>query len=178
VITNRLLDWVYQTYSYVEVISHEKDLCTIPVTVSDTVSEVPVRTKESFSAYLPVNVDVEKEISYSIRLTADALEAPVEEEAFVGYVAVLYGTQVLATLPLYTTAGAERSTFMGAMNDMQDFILKRSVLAGMIFFAVTLIAWITVEAIAARRKKRRWDKYFTNKIQLSPDQLRRNNRKK
>jgi hypothetical protein len=137
-----------------------------------------VRTKESFSAYLPVNVDVEKEISYSIRLTADALEAPVEEEAFVGYVAVLYGTQVLATLPLYTTAGAERSTFMGAMNDMQDFILKRSVLAGMIFFAVTLIAWITVEAIAARRKKRRWDKYFTNKIQLSPDQLRRNNRKK
>lgn len=173
IITNRLLDWVYKTYSYVEVLSSEEDICTVPVTVSDLVGEVPVRTKESFSAYLPSTVDAEAEVTYSIRLTSPTLEAPFAEETFVGYVAVLYDGQVLATLPLYTTAGAERSVFMGTMQDLQNFLLKRSVLAALIFFAVSLVAWITVEIIASRRRRNKWNKYFNNKIQLPPNKFDR-----
>ena len=176
-IANRLLDWVYKTYSYVKVISEDEDICTIPVTVSDRVSEIPVRTKESFSAYLASTVDVSKEVAYSIRLTEQSLEAPVKEDTFVGYVAVLYDGQVLTTLPLYTTQGAERSAFMGAIQDMQDFILQRSVLAALIFFAVALIAWITLEVMISRRRRRKWDKYFSKTIQLPPDERRKKSKK-
>lgn len=176
-IANRLLDWVYKTYSYVKVISEDEDICTVPVTVSDLVSEVPVRTKESYSAYLSSSVDIEKEVTYSVRLTSPSLEAPVKEDTFVGYVAVLYDGQVLTTLPLYTTKGAERSAFMGVIKDMQNLILERSVLAGLIFFAVALIAWISVETVVSRRRRRKWDKYFSKTIQLPPDDLRRKNKK-
>ena len=172
-IANRLIDWVYKTYSYVKVISENEDICTIPVTVSDIVSEIPVRTKESYSAYLASTVDIEKEVTYSIRLTSPSLEAPVKEDTFVGYVAVLYDGQVLTTLPLYTTAAAERSAFMGVMQDMQNFILQRSVLAGLIFFALALIAWIVTETVASRRRRRKWDKYFSKTIQLPPDEMKR-----
>lgn len=172
VITNRLLDWVYDTYSYVEVLSSERDICTIPVTVSDLVSEVPVRTKESFSAYLPSTVDAETEVTYSIRLTESELEAPFGEETFVGYVAVIYDGQVLTTLPLYTTESAERSPFMGALRDLQDLILKRSVLSGLIFFAVALLAWIVTESVISKRRRKKWDKYFSRKIQLPPSDFR------
>lgn len=172
IVTNRLLDWVYATYSYVKVISEDEDICTVPVEVSDLISELPVRTKQSFSAYLPSDIDVKTEVTYSIRLTAPTLEAPVAEETFVGYVAVLYDGQVLTTLPLYTTASAERSVFMGVMKDMQDFLLKRSVLAGMIFFLLSVTAWIVIETVTSRRRRRKWDKYFSQSIRLDPDELR------
>ena len=44
-IVNRLVDWVYQTYSYVEIISPDVEICRIPVTVSDRTTEVTVKTE-------------------------------------------------------------------------------------------------------------------------------------
>ena len=77
-IANRLIDWVYETYSYVEVITPEVTVCTVPVTVSDFTTEIAVRVKESFYAYLPQNAELGKDVTYSIRLNQEALEAPVE----------------------------------------------------------------------------------------------------
>ena len=166
VVAKRMIAWVLDTYDYIEVISADKDIWSIPVEVSDLVTEIPLRTHESYAAYIPKGTDVQKEITYSIRLENDALEAPVKKDTFVGYVAIVYQGQTLKTLPLYTTEAAERSSFIGAMRWMQETIKNRAIFVALIFFALSLIVWIVTEVMISRRRKHRWDKYFSNKIEL------------
>ncbi len=171
VVAKRMIAWVLDTYAYIEVLSSDRDVWHIPVEVSDLVTEIPLRTHESYAAYIPKGTDVEKEITYSIRLESDTLEAPVKKDTFVGYVAIVYQGQTLKTLPLYTAEDAERSSFIGVMRGMRDLIKNRAVLAGLIFFVIALCAWIVAEVVISRRRKHRWDRYFSDKIEL-PKQRR------
>lgn len=174
-VTNRLINWVYQTYSYTDVITAETVLCTIPVTVSDMTSEVEVKTHETLSCYLPKDLEIGVDITYSIRLMYSSLEAPVLEGTFVGYVAVLWNDQTLGTIPLYTAGAAERSGFVSALMNIRALTESRVFCAGAIFFAVTLVAWIVTEYVIILRKRHKWDKYFSEKMNppLSIDQKRR-----
>ncbi len=163
-VINRLLRWVYSTYSYMVVISPESEICTVPVTVCDTVTEMEIRTDETLSAYLPAGAEIGKEITYSIRLIYTELEAPVTKGTMVGYVAVIYGGRVLGTVKLYTTADAERSHIAGSMKAIQGLTRNRALMAGVIFFLVSLLLWVLVSQIAARRRRHKWDKYFSDKV--------------
>lgn len=167
-ITNRMIKWVYNTYTYLEVISPDTEICKIPIAVSDVISELDVRVKESYSLYLPKSYEVGKDITYSIRLTDTELEAPVKDGTFVGYVAVIEDGHTLATFPLYTVGSAERSGFMSSMKSLQALTSSRAFLAGSIFFAVVLIAWISIENWIIHRKRHKWDKYFSMKMNPVP----------
>lgn len=176
-ITNRLIDWVYKSYANMEVLSPKITICTVPVTVSDIVTEVEIRAKESIFAYLPIGLEIGKDIQYSIRLTHTTLEAPVTEGMFVGYVAIIYNGAVLETAPLYTVGTAERSGFIGKLKNIEEWTNNRVVRAGLIFFTVVLIAWIVTENIIRTRRRRKWDKYFSDKMVL-PQAPRKKNRTK
>ena len=118
--------------------------------------------------YLPKSYEIGKDITYSIRLVNQELEAPVEDGAFVGYVAILHDGQTIQTLPLYTVGSAERSGFISSMKSIQAITTSRAFLAGAIFFVVALIAWIVVETWLIRRKRHKWDKYFSMKMSPLP----------
>ncbi len=165
-VANRLIGWVYKTYSYMEVLSPQTVICTVPVTVSDLVTEVDVRAKESVSAYLPAGLEIGKDIHYSIRLTHTSLEAPVNDGEFVGYVAILYNGTVLATAPLYTAGSAERSGLIGRLKNIEEWTSNRAVRAGIIFFVAVLLAWIVTENVIRSRRRHKWDKYFSDKMGL------------
>ncbi len=164
-IVNRLVDWVYQTYSYVEIISPDVEICRIPVTVSDRTTEVPVKTDETHFAYLPAHAELGKDITYSIRLINTELEAPFEENTFVGYAAIIYEGRVLQTVRLYTVEGAERSTLISGLKSIQSWFENRAVLAGLAFFVLAITAWLVTESILQRRRRHRWDKYFSEKME-------------
>lgn len=167
-LTNRIIGWVYASYTYMEVISPDTELCSIPVTVSDVISELEVRVKDSCYLYLPKNYEIGKDIVYSIRLINDELEAPVEDGAFVGYVAILQGGKTLTTLPLYTVGGAERSDFISSMKSIQEITTSRAFVAGAIFFVVVLTAWIVTETVIVYHRRHKWDKYFSMKMSPLP----------
>ncbi len=166
-IANRLIDWVYATYRYMEVISPESEICTIPVTVSDRTQEVAVKTNETLSAYLPRDVEIGKDVIYSIRLTNTELEAPFEENTFVGYVAIIYDGRTLGTVKLYTIEGAERSGFIGTLMRIESLFENRAFCAGAIFFVLAVVGWIVTEYILNKRRRHKWDKYFSEKLELS-----------
>lgn len=166
-ITNRLIDWVYASYTYIEVITPEVDVCTIPVTVSDFTTEVKVRTKESFSAYLPKSAEIGKDVTFSIRLNNESLEAPVAEDSLVGYVAIVYQNKILKTLALYTTESAERSSIASGLKWIQSLTENRAMRAGFLFFIIALFAWLITEYILIRRRRHKWDKYFSDKMEIS-----------
>ena len=164
ILSNNLINWVYRTYVYLDIITPDTVVCTSPVSVSDMTSQVEVKSNQTLSYYLPATATVGKEIQYSIRLTQTELEAPVKEGIFVGYVAVIYQDEIIGTVPLYTAGSAERSGFVSNLKIIQALTKNRPFLAGSIFFLVVLTAWIIIEAIAQRQRHRRWDKYFSNKI--------------
>ena len=87
---------------------------------------------------------------------------------FAGYVAILHKGQTLATLPLYTVGAAEKSSFMSSMKSIQSITTSRAFLAGAIFFFVALIAWIVIETSIARKRRHKWDKYFSAKLSPIP----------
>lgn len=177
-VANRLIDWVYKTYAYMEVLSPQTLICTIPVTVAELATEVEVKAKESVSAYLPSGLEIGKDIHYSIRLTHTSLEAPVTEGIFVGHVAVIYNGEILATAPLYTASTAERSGFIGQLKDIEAWTSDRAVRAGLIFFVTVLLAWIITENVIRIRRRHKWDKYFSDKMALPQNKPMNVKRKK
>lgn len=167
-LTDTLVEWVFNAYSYMEVISPETVVCTIPVTVSDLTSEVEIRTKESLSCLLYGGAEIGKDVTYSIRLLHTELEAPFEEGTFVGYVAIVYENRILGTLPLYTAQAAQRSSFVGSLKAIQALTQNRPLMAGSIFFLVVLTGWIITENVLIARRRHKWDKYFSEKMDYAP----------
>ncbi len=164
ILANSLINYVYHFYTYLDIVTPDTVICTIPVTVSDMTSEVEVKSRDTISYYLPSTAEIGKDIRFSIRLTQTELEAPVEEGRFVGYVAVLYQDRIIGTAELYTAGTAERSSFVSSLKAIQALTKNRAFLAGAICFVVLLSAWITTECLLKRRRHRRWDKYFSHKI--------------
>lgn len=175
-VTNRLIKWVYDAYAYMEVISPEMVICTLPVTVSDLTSEIEIRTQESLSSYLPKGVEIGKEITYSVRLIKSTVEAPVAPGEMVGYVAVLYNGTRIGTLPLYTSGEAERSSFIGSLLNLKNLTKNRVFVSGAAFFVTALTAWIVAEYLVYRHRHHKWDKYFSTAMTPSADVLRQTNK--
>ncbi len=176
-VANSLIDWVYKTYRYMEVISPDTVICTVPVTVSDLTDHVEVKTHDSLSCYLPAGLELGVDITYSIRLTHTTLEAPVTEGEQIGYVAILWNGKTLGTVPLYTAGSAERSSFVSSLKSIRSLTQGRAFVAGAVFFAIGLAAWITAECIVKRRRHRKWDKYFSMKMTPTPDVFKPKNNK-
>ena len=176
-IANRMVDWVFDAYTYTQILSSGLKICTLDVTVSDSAASVDVIVKDSLYAYLPRGLEIGKDITYSIRLTETELEAPVEKGQFVGYVTVLYEGEVLGTAPLYTAGEATRSSISGGLNRVRSWLEKRAVIAGIIFFVVGVTTYIIIEYILQRKRHNRWERYFSNKVEL-PDYMRTPSRQK
>ncbi len=168
-IANRIIDWVYQTYTYMDIITPVQVICSIPVEVSDLTTEVEVRTDKAVSWRLPAGSEIGTDITYSIRLLSPTLEAPVTEGTFVGYASIIYKGEILTTVRLYTAGTAERSSIIDSLLSIQRLTKNRAALAGLIFFLVSLLAWIIAEYVITRRRKNRWNKYFSQKIELPTD---------
>ena len=176
-IVNRLVDWVFNAYTYTQILFPNTKICTLNVSLSDTASSIDVIVKESLYAYLPKGLELGTDIVYSIRLTETELEAPVQKDQFVGYVAVLYNGEILGTAPLYTAGEASRSSISGGLGAIRSWLENRAVIAGIIFFVISVAAYIIIEYILQRRRHNRWERYFSNKVEL-PDYMRTPSRPK
>lgn len=169
VVANRVINWVYQTYAYLEIVSPDVTVCTIPVILSDLTETVEIKTKSSLSAYLPADATVGEELQYSIRLLYTELEAPVVQDMHVGYLAIVYEDRILGTVELYTASAVERNEVVGFLHSVKSLTKNRTFMAGLIFFILCVTAWIVAETILAKKRRHKWDKYFGNKMGVHPD---------
>ena len=168
-LVNRLVAWIPANYGYMDVITPDTPICTLPVTLSDVTSEVEVRTRDTLTCYLPKGLEIGKDITYSLRLEYTYLEAPVQEGEFVGYVVVQYGERTLGRLPLYTTGTANRNFFKATMHRFKEITSHRAFVSGAIFLVVSVSIWIAIEYIVILRRRHKWDKYFSDKMNPPPN---------
>ena len=80
-----------------------------------------------------------------------------------GYVAAIYQGEIIGTVPLETAGSAERSGFVSRLLSIRNLTGSRRVRAGVIFFLVCLTAWIVTETLIRRRRKNRWNQYFSSR---------------
>lgn len=172
-IANRLIDWGFSNFANVEVLSPDITLCTIPVTVSDMTESLEVRSRESLQIFLPKDAEIGRDVTYSIRLMYDSLEAPVAEGVHVGYVAVIYRGETVGTVNLYTVGTAQRSGFISRLLKIRSITENRAVLSGMIFFVLATSTWLVTETLVRRHKRNKWKKYFSEKIDLPETLMKR-----
>lgn len=141
-VANALLDWAYGSYGYVTVLSTDRLVCEIPVTLSEDVDYVTLRPANNLSVFMPLSVDTEKELVYTHKLTSSSLEAPVEEGQVAGFISVEYNGELLGNVDLVTMNRVGRSEFLYTLKHLRDFSHSRVFIVSVISFALLFTVYI------------------------------------
>lgn len=159
-IANDLIDWAYSSYGYLEVLSSDRLVCEVAVDLSEDVDYVTLRPANSLTLFLPLDIDVEKDLVYSHKVTSPKIEAPVSEGQVAGFITVEYDGEVLGSVDLIAMNSVERSEFLYALKRIRDFTTTRGFIATVITFVILLVVYVFGMAIyrsrpANRRRRRR-----------------------
>jgi serine-type D-Ala-D-Ala carboxypeptidase (penicillin-binding protein 5/6) len=150
-----MFDWAFDAYGYRTVLSNDKMVCELPVNLSSTLDYVTLIPSENITVYLPMSINLDKEIRYSYNTYEESLDAPVSGGQEVGTITVLYGDKILGSCSLITTSSVTRSEFLYFLARVKNFTDSRlfhGTIAGIIFFSV---AYILINAAAREKKLRR-----------------------
>ena len=156
---NELINWAYSSFGYVEVISPDRLVCEVRVELSEDVDYVTLHPKESLTVFMPLDTDLEGELVYSHKLTAAALEAPVEQGQVAGFITVELDGEVLGSVELITMNKVERSEFLFALKKIRDFTTSTAFIASAITFVVLMVVYIFGTAIYRGKPNRRRRRY-------------------
>ena len=112
-----LMKWAFASYAYIPVLSDDKVVDEIPVTLSSAVDFVTLRPAKTVTVFLPTSVDPEKDLELHFTKLSDSLAAPVKAGDVVGTVTVTLGDEIVGTADLVTTSDVERSEFLRPLAD-------------------------------------------------------------
>ncbi len=147
-----LIDWAFDSFAMVSVLHSGDMIYEIPVTLSAAVDFVTLTPSEDVSVFLPTDVNVKEEITYSWYTTEEELEAPLKEGQVVGRVSASRNGVVLGTSDLVVTSDVDRSDFLYTLDQIERFTKSGGFIAGVIMAIVLAVAVIFVNAY--RRKSR------------------------
>lgn len=150
-----MFDWAFEAYDYAEVLSTNKVICEIPVSLSSTIDYVTLVPAESIQVYLPASVDVSKDIRYSYNTYDESLSAPIEAGMECGQITVLYGDEILGSCSLITTSSITRSEFLYFLSRVQAFSQGRFFRGTIIAIVVLSILYVLIQAGQREKKLRR-----------------------
>lgn len=155
----KLLTYGVENFGYREVIALEKPVCEIPVTLSATTDFVLLYPKNGLTAYLPTDVDVDKEIRTSYRLSSENLAAPVEKGQTAGYLNIYYGDTQLGSVELITGDSVERNSFLYLLENVKEWSKGRFFRATCVAAVVFTVLYILISAYIRRRHSKRGRRY-------------------
>ncbi|MBQ7714656.1 MAG: D-alanyl-D-alanine carboxypeptidase [Clostridia bacterium] len=153
-----LIDWAFSSFAMIDVLKEDRVICELPVSLSSAVDYVTVAPAKTISAFLPTDVDIEKEVEYSWTTKNETLEAPLKTGDPVGQISAVYKgsedseAKILGTCDLVATADVERSDFLYTLNRIEEFTKKPGFIAAIIF---GVIASAIVILLNARMRKTR-----------------------
>ncbi|MBQ7353924.1 MAG: D-alanyl-D-alanine carboxypeptidase [Clostridia bacterium] len=107
-ITRALIEKDTQNFRYTKVLTDAEVLCELPVKLGSGADFAAVFAKETVECYLPKSLDLSR-IQRKINLTAEELEAPVEEGDKVGTVSVWLDGKLLGETDLIVRSNIVRS---------------------------------------------------------------------
>ncbi len=160
-----LCDYVLDGFGYVKVLGKDKLVYDIPVELSEKADKVMLVPSEEIKAFLPTDVDLEKDISYSYTLTDESLVAPVFAGTPAGHISVYYRDELLGTVPLVTQNEVEKSSFLGLLESIKGFTQSKFFICTVIALAVVSLGFVLINSCRRAKRQRRntRPRAYTNK---------------
>ncbi|MBQ9130750.1 MAG: hypothetical protein IJX59_08330 [Clostridia bacterium] len=137
-----LFTWANVSFAYKRVLEKTTVLGEIEVDLSDDSDYVTVVPESGLTAFLPVDVDPERDITLIPELELTRLTAPVYEGLIAGRVRVYYGEKELGSVRLITAGSLSMSNsmyYLATLRKMMQTPLFLSVLAGIVLFMVICV---------------------------------------
>jgi D-alanyl-D-alanine carboxypeptidase (penicillin-binding protein 5/6) len=150
-----LLEWAFGSFGYVDVLSVDKIVGEIPVTLSSAVDYVTLRPSETVSVFLPKTIDPENDLELHTTTLLESLTAPVKAGDVVGTVTVTKDGEIVGTSDLVTSSDVERSGFLYVLSQIESFTKSKFFWATIICAVVLSLVYVFGKAfIRGRRSKR------------------------
>ena len=150
-----MLDWAFDSYLYLDVLSPEQTVCEIPVTLSMGVDYVTLVSKDTLSVYLPSDTDIDAEIKLSWTTDSEELQAPVAKDQVVGRVTALYQDEPIGTADLIATTDVTRSDMLYGLYKIKQFSRSRFFIAALISAIIFFIIYVFGKAVYLKKSKSR-----------------------
>ena len=150
-----MFDWAFENYGMRTVLPASRAICELPVNLSATLDYVTLVPAEDITVFLPMAVDISKDIRYSYNTFSDALDAPIESGDEAGTITVLYGDEILGSCPLITTSSITRSEFLNFLAKVKAFTKGRFFRGMIISLIVISVAYVFIKASVREKKLRR-----------------------
>ena len=150
-----LLSYAENDFGFVKVLSEKKLMCEIPVKYNTTVDTVALVPEDDVTLYLPLDLDIEKDLQYSIVVYKEALEAPVEERQAEGQVIVKYDGQEICRADLVTKTPVSRNKILYVLDRIEEFTSSRRFIVTLVIFVLLLIIYVLISAVVRHQMKKR-----------------------
>ncbi|MBR6676017.1 MAG: D-alanyl-D-alanine carboxypeptidase [Clostridia bacterium] len=149
-----MLEWAFESFMYMDVLSPDQIMCEIPVTLATGVDHVTMVASDSLTVYLPSDTDLEKEVEYSWVTNVESLQAPVKKGDIVGHVTVLYKGEPIGSAKLITTADIERNEMLFGLYRISEFTKSKFFIATVVSIVVFSVAYVLGKAYVLGRRSR------------------------
>lgn len=150
-----LIDWAFEAYNYIEVLSPNIIICEIPVTLSSVTDFVNLVSVETLNVYLPSDVDPATAIELSYVTHFEEIQAPVEKGQVLGSVTAIYEDRVLGTSDIVATADVARSELLYTFHKIEQFSKSKFFIATVVSAVVLTVIYILGNAFLRGRKVKR-----------------------
>ena len=156
----KLIKWALKAYGYKKVLSTSDMICEVPVRLASRVDYVALFPSELIELYLPVDVDVEKDVKITWELSKDYFTAPVNEGEIGGTLTVSFedkarGDSFVGHYKLITRASVDRNNFLYIL-DLMKMLFETAAFRIAVLIAIAGgVAYIAAAVYIAQRKSRR-----------------------
>ena len=156
----KLIKWALKAYGYKKVLSTSDMICEVPVRLASRVDYVGLFPSELIELYLPVDVDVEKDVKISWELSKDYFTAPVSEGEVGGTLTVSFedkerGDSFVGHYTLVTRASVDRNNFLYIFDLIKMLFETAAFRTAVVIALIAFIAYIAAAVYIAQRKNRR-----------------------
>ena len=150
-----LLNYARTAFGYIDVLKKGIVKTQVKVLFSSTVDSVSVIPTKSVSMFLPLDTNVEEEITYKTVVYKNELEAPVREGEVVGELTVCYNGEEICKIPLVTSTSAERSKLLYMLDRTKKFVTSPGFIVSAAVFIVLIISYAFVKSAFIKRRQRK-----------------------
>lgn len=143
--TAKIYDWLFSGFKEKTIIEKDVELDEVPVKLSTETNFVKVRTGESFSTLLPVDVKIE-----DVQLIAElpeSVDAPIKEWDKIGTVRLMLKGEELGTIPLLSTQTITRSSLLYMLSWFTQLTSTFAFKYIVVFLCVTITLFILLMII-------------------------------
>lgn len=148
-----LFEQAFAEWGYIDVLSTDKIICEVPVSLSSAIDHVTLSPKEKIRVYLPTSTDIDKDIEYSYTTMYETMPAPVKMGEVVGNVTVMYKGEVLGSAELITTVEIERSELLYTLSQIEEFTKSKFFIGTVVSAVVLTVAYVLVNARIKSRSR-------------------------